>query len=300
MHWTEPEFLSYSANVSPGRRWRKPAVGRERSRRRQVPCSAGSASCTRTRSLPTTGHRICCWVSPRGTSTAAGPSRPRLLPRDDYRASPRQESPREGTAVTDGMFIASRDREHFSVWPESFLRPGCARATAGSTATHTRTGDWSKRNRPSTMRRRSCRSTSPSGRCRRPAAWCGATRCGSMGSSRWPRRWSAASWLPSRCVQRRDAVRERLDVGRRIRPRRNPERRRPAAARLRAGRLPRSLRRRFAAPGDLEGQSRSWDPPSGKPVRLRFEVKDGGLVFVPVPEIDARPANAIHEPHLRS
>ena len=34
------------------------------------------------------------------------------------------ESPREGTAVTDGMFITSRDRRQFSVWPESFVRPG--------------------------------------------------------------------------------------------------------------------------------------------------------------------------------
>ena len=33
-------------------------------------------------------------------------------------------SPREGTAVTDGLFITSRDRRQFSVWPESFLRPG--------------------------------------------------------------------------------------------------------------------------------------------------------------------------------
>ena len=31
---------------------------------------------------------------------------------------------REGTAVTDGMFITSRDRKLFSVWPESFVRPG--------------------------------------------------------------------------------------------------------------------------------------------------------------------------------
>ena len=33
-------------------------------------------------------------------------------------------SPREGTAVTDGMFMVGRDRLGFAVWPESFLRPG--------------------------------------------------------------------------------------------------------------------------------------------------------------------------------
>ena len=32
--------------------------------------------------------------------------------------------PRMGTAVTDGMFMSSRDGESFDIWPESFIRPG--------------------------------------------------------------------------------------------------------------------------------------------------------------------------------
>jgi hypothetical protein len=46
------------------------------------------------------------------------------LPRRDYRHLRGAKSQREGTAVTDGMFMSSRDGLHFSVWPESFLRPG--------------------------------------------------------------------------------------------------------------------------------------------------------------------------------
>ena len=48
----------------------------------------------------------------------------KALPRYDYRQVRAKGSPREGTAVTDGMFITSRDRRQFSVWPESFVRPG--------------------------------------------------------------------------------------------------------------------------------------------------------------------------------
>ena len=48
----------------------------------------------------------------------------KLLPRYDYRQIRATNSTREGTAVTDGMFMTSRDRRQFFVWPESFLRPG--------------------------------------------------------------------------------------------------------------------------------------------------------------------------------
>ncbi len=46
------------------------------------------------------------------------------LPRLDYRRIRGAKSRREGTAVTDGMFMSSRDGQSFEVWPESFLRPG--------------------------------------------------------------------------------------------------------------------------------------------------------------------------------
>jgi len=48
----------------------------------------------------------------------------KFLPRPEYRRLRGVKSRRQGTAVTDGMFITSRDAEHFHVWPESFIRPG--------------------------------------------------------------------------------------------------------------------------------------------------------------------------------
>ncbi len=46
------------------------------------------------------------------------------LPQLDYRRVRASGSRREGTAVTDGMFMSSRDAIHFDLWPESFIRPG--------------------------------------------------------------------------------------------------------------------------------------------------------------------------------
>ncbi len=46
------------------------------------------------------------------------------LPHPEYRRMRARVSYREGTAVTDGIFMSSRDRQHFHVWEESFLRPG--------------------------------------------------------------------------------------------------------------------------------------------------------------------------------
>ena len=46
------------------------------------------------------------------------------LPRVEWRRIRSGASPREGTAITDGMFMVSHDGQHFSIWPESFIRPG--------------------------------------------------------------------------------------------------------------------------------------------------------------------------------
>lgn len=48
----------------------------------------------------------------------------KALPRYEYRKLRGAKSPREGTAVTEGMFLSSRDGENFQIWPEAFLRPG--------------------------------------------------------------------------------------------------------------------------------------------------------------------------------
>jgi len=46
------------------------------------------------------------------------------LPQLEYRRIRASKSQREGTALTDGMFMSSRDGLNFNIWPESFIRPG--------------------------------------------------------------------------------------------------------------------------------------------------------------------------------
>ncbi len=46
------------------------------------------------------------------------------LPQRDHRKVRSDRNLREGTAVTDGMFMSSRDGLNFDIWPESFIRPG--------------------------------------------------------------------------------------------------------------------------------------------------------------------------------
>ena len=48
----------------------------------------------------------------------------KALPQLEYRRVRASSSQREGTAVTDGMFMTSRDGLQFDIWPESFIRPG--------------------------------------------------------------------------------------------------------------------------------------------------------------------------------
>ena len=48
----------------------------------------------------------------------------KYLPQWDYRQQRSARSKREGTAVTEGMFMASRDGNNFRVFEEAFIRPG--------------------------------------------------------------------------------------------------------------------------------------------------------------------------------
>ncbi len=48
----------------------------------------------------------------------------KALPQLEYRHIRASSNEREGTALTDGMFMSSRDGLNFNVWPESFIRPG--------------------------------------------------------------------------------------------------------------------------------------------------------------------------------
>lgn len=46
------------------------------------------------------------------------------LPQWEFRRLRMMKSKREGTAVTEGLFMASRDGKNFRVWEEAFIRPG--------------------------------------------------------------------------------------------------------------------------------------------------------------------------------
>lgn len=47
-----------------------------------------------------------------------------LLPELEHRKQRAKESPRFGSAITDGLFMSSRDGASFKRWDEAFLRPG--------------------------------------------------------------------------------------------------------------------------------------------------------------------------------
>lgn len=46
------------------------------------------------------------------------------LPVLEHRKLRSEKSPREGTALTDGLFMSSRDGKVFHRWPEAFIKPG--------------------------------------------------------------------------------------------------------------------------------------------------------------------------------
>ncbi|MEO6811518.1 MAG: hypothetical protein ABI353_20590 [Isosphaeraceae bacterium] len=58
----------------------------------------------------------------RGWSTSM-----KALPEPEHREARAASSPRYGTAITDALFMASRDGERFKRWNEAFLRPGIER-----------------------------------------------------------------------------------------------------------------------------------------------------------------------------
>ena len=95
--------------------------------------------------------------------------------------------------MTDGMFITSRDRKLFSVWPESFVRPGLR--TRDSWFYGDTYQNWGLvetksaiEDAPSEL---SMYVTERTGR--KPAPCSGATACASTGSSRCTPRWLAAN-----------------------------------------------------------------------------------------------------------
>lgn len=122
LHWTEPKYLSYSANVDPGRGCGQAADIRDLAGEKYPFGRVSQLYTNQIAPYYRAPHLLLGFPTryiDRGWTESA-----RALPRYDYRQVRAKDSRREGTAVTDGMLISSRDRQQFSVWPESFLRPG--------------------------------------------------------------------------------------------------------------------------------------------------------------------------------
>jgi hypothetical protein len=122
LHWTEPEFLRYTANVDPGRHGGQPADVKDPVGAKHPFGRVNELYTNQIAPYYRAPHLLLGFPTryiDRGWTESA-----KALPRYDYRQARAKASPREGTAVTDGMFISSRDRTLFSVWPDSFVRPG--------------------------------------------------------------------------------------------------------------------------------------------------------------------------------
>lgn len=122
LHWTEPGFLSYSANVDLGRGGGKSVDVKDPVGAKYPTGRVSELYTNQIAPYYRAPHLLLGFPTryiDRGWTESA-----KALPRYDYRKIRAKRSSREGTAVTDGMFITSRDRQHFAVWPESFLRPG--------------------------------------------------------------------------------------------------------------------------------------------------------------------------------
>ena len=119
--WTDPEYLSYEAHRSRNDPEGGDAV-RDGDPEKHVPGRVSQLYTNQVIPYYRAPHIYMGFPTryiDRGWTYSAT-----QLPRYEYRQVRGAKSPREGTAVTDGMFMASRDGEHFHVWPESFIRPG--------------------------------------------------------------------------------------------------------------------------------------------------------------------------------
>jgi hypothetical protein len=116
LHWTEPRFLEYAD-------W-PPAAGQvpDLEVAKQPPGRPGQLYTNQILPYPRAPHLFLGFPTrylDRGWTESA-----RALPRYDYRKVRGARSRREGTALTEGLFMVSRDGGRFAVWGEAFLRPG--------------------------------------------------------------------------------------------------------------------------------------------------------------------------------
>ena len=121
VHWSDPEFLSYEAH----RHGSEPAGAapvRDGDPANQLPGRVSQLYTNQIIPYYRAPHIYLGFPTryiDRGWTYSAT-----HLPRYEYRHLRGAKSQREGTAVTDSMFMASRDGKAFHVWPESFIRPG--------------------------------------------------------------------------------------------------------------------------------------------------------------------------------
>ena len=122
LKWTDPMFLNYTANVDPGNHNTVSATVKGTTNKGYP---SGRVSELYTNQIipyyraPQLLIGFPTRYIDRGWTESA-----KVLPRYDYRQVRAKDSRREGTAVTEGMLMSSRDRDHFWIWPEAFIRPG--------------------------------------------------------------------------------------------------------------------------------------------------------------------------------
>jgi len=121
VNWTDPEFLSYQAHRHPSDPDGAAPV-HDADPRNKLPGRVSQLYTNQIIPYYRAPHIYLGFPTryiDRGWTYSAT-----KLPRYDYRQLRGAKSRREGTAVTDGMFMCSRDARAFHVWPESFIRPG--------------------------------------------------------------------------------------------------------------------------------------------------------------------------------
>lgn len=121
IHWTDPEFLTYRAHRHGSEPDGSPPV-KDADPANQLPGRVSQLYTNQVVPYYRAPHIYLGFPTryiDRGWTYSAT-----KLPKYEYRKLRGAKSRREGTAVTDGMFMASRDGKAFHVWPESFIRPG--------------------------------------------------------------------------------------------------------------------------------------------------------------------------------
>ncbi len=121
VHWTDPKFLSYVAHRHGSEPDGSPPI-KDGDANNKIPGRVSQLYTNQIVPYYRAPHIYMGFPTryiDRGWTYSAT-----KLPRYEYRKLRAAKSRREGTAVTDGMFMASRDATEFHVWPESFIRPG--------------------------------------------------------------------------------------------------------------------------------------------------------------------------------